>query len=428
MIHKVLEEWFDTLLYVGIVTGLVVFFCIYWGREWLFCQEKVILQEFLDETAISGKITQEEYAGLNKRLYDIHPEFSLEIYGYQNFQQHLYDMIPEEKWRSDFAKRNQKKHTVFNDYELQVYQTDENCLQMQTETNASVLAADRSEYLPLPKEETGVEVCAVRPFQEVYEDESLITLCRITDSNGMYYKEAAHIKAEFSGEVLLELTVDSMIYKIPVQVVCYPRIEQCDNGHLVVNTWEVIEEKKVTGKIRCPYCSILPERIICVESELHTKTGEKFKNGQIGILVTYLNGNTEYVSIDSKDWQDDFDSNYCGTQEVTIRYRNMETKIMMVSENPLCEKCAGECNDRSYEDYVKYPYCLECLSGMYLFTGEIREEEVLISKNDLLSELESKGEILLNRGDFFVIVYKSGRNVTALQRSIKIDGKSGINK
>ena len=428
MIHKVLEEWFDTLLYVGIVIGLMGFFCLYWGNEYSFRHAKAVLHEFLDKASVSGKITEEEYVGLNNALHDIYPGASLEISCYRYSKQKIFDLIPQEKLERDFAGRNSKKKIELKDYEIQIPKIDVNSLCMQTETNASVLAADKKEYLPLPKDETQVIICAVRPIQEVYIGEGLITLCRITDSNGVYYKEAAYAEAQKSGEVFLELVLEDRIYPVPIEVICHPKTVLCSNGHCIVNTKEIIEEKKLTGKIKCTYCSMLPMQLICDESELHIKTGEMLTGNQIRILVTYLDGNTEYVSPDSKDWQDDFDSNYCGKQEITIHYRNMETNLMVVSENPICEKCGKECNDRSYEDYVKYPYCLECLSGMHFLTGEIREEELLLSKEDLFAELELKGEILLNRGDFFVMICKRGKNMSVMQRKIRIDGKSGKNK
>ena len=68
MLHKVFEEWFDTILFVSIVMGLTIFFCVYWRNEYLFCHAKLVLQEFADKTAISGKITDDEYVKLNKDL------------------------------------------------------------------------------------------------------------------------------------------------------------------------------------------------------------------------------------------------------------------------------------------------------------------------------------------------------------------------
>ena len=142
----------------------------------------------------------------------------------------------------------------------------------------------------------------------------------------------------------------------------------------------------------------------------------------------HIRTSCRYATPESKDWQDDFDGEYCGTQIVTIRYRDKETTIRIISENSFCEKCGEKCNDRCYEDYVKYPYCLECLSGMYVYCGQSKEEEQIVMEKELLYELDTDGEFLLNRGDFVMVTYKQGKNVTILQRNIKINGRSGKNK
>ena len=429
MIHKLLEKWFDTILYVGIIVGIMGFFCFYWGNEYSFRYAKAVLQEFLDETSISGKITQEEYDGLKKRLQDTaYSEGALEMYVYKYSVERIYDLIPIEKWEKVFSEKNVRQPVIFQMYEPQIQQPLPSQLNMQTETNASILAADQQAYLPLPQEEDTIFIRAVREVQEVYEGEELITLCRVEAFGKVYYKEAEFIKAYESGEVLLELTLENNKYPVPVEVVCYPRTELCEEGHLVVNTKDVLEEKKLTGKIKCPYCKVIPSEISCTASVVNKKTGETWDSADVSLRVTYLDGSTEYVTPDSADWQDDFDAEYCGVQNVTIRYRNVGTVTTVLSENPLCQKCGEECNDRCYKDYVKYPYCVKCLSGMYLYTGQSKEEEQLITEKDLLYELDRNGELLFNRGDFIMITYKHRNNITILQQNVKINGKSGKNK
>ena len=425
MIHKLLEKWFETMLYIGLMLGLIGFFCFYWKEEYSFRHTKTVLQEFLEETSISGKLTYEEYSGLKKRLHEICPEGTLEISCYKYSSRAIHDLISKEKWEADFTARNVKKTVLFQEYEPQVRQQKESQLRLQKETNASILAADKQEYLPLPQEENRIFISAVREVQEVYEGEELITLCRVIDSGQMYYKEAQDRKATESGEVLLTLTLESGIYSVPVNVICYPRTELCAMGHRVVNTKEVLEEKKLSGKIKCPYCQVIPADIFCSTPVLYVKTGETIQRIGVNILVIYLDGSTEHVTPEAEEWQDDFDENYCGTQMTVIRYRNKETMIKVISENPLCKKCGGSCNDRCYEDYVRYPYCVECLSKIYVYTGENREEEELITKKELLYKLDTEGEFLLNRGDFIMVTYKQGKNITILQQKVKINGSSG---
>ncbi len=425
MIHKATEEWFDTVVYIGIIAGMLCFFCMYWRSEFSLRCVEVVLQEFLDETAISGKITREEYDGLCERLYDICPEYNLKINCYLYSTHRIYDLISEETWREDFEKRNKKKTVVLKDNSFEIRQQNTESLHLQNETNDSVLAAVRTEYLPLLEEKDGISVCAVRTKQEVYEGESIITLCRIDAPEGAYYAEALPLEANESGVVLLELSVEGTVYHVPVEVICHPRIVVCDKGHAVVNTKEIMEESKLLGKTSCPFCSFIPEYISVDKAVVSIKTGTPINKTILKATVTYLDGSTEVIVPDSEEWQDDFDPEYCGTQEVTIRYRNKETKITLISENSVCNKCGGGCNDRSYKDYLEYPYCIECLSLMYMYTGETRQEEQLLSEAELLSILDSKGEVLFTRGDFMTLTYRADKAMSCLQKEIKMDGRTG---
>lgn len=46
MVHKVLEEWIDTLLYVGIVIGLMGFFSYTGGMNTPFVMQKLFYMSF----------------------------------------------------------------------------------------------------------------------------------------------------------------------------------------------------------------------------------------------------------------------------------------------------------------------------------------------------------------------------------------------
>ena len=77
-----------------------------------------------------------------------------------------------------------------------------------------------------------------------------------------------------------------------------------------------------------------------------------------------------------------------------IRYRNAETKITVISENESCLQCKKECNDRSRKDYLNYPYCIDCLTKMLIFTGKTEIQERVIPEKELLVELETKQEFI----------------------------------
>lgn len=425
MIHKTLEEWFDTMPYVAGIAGLMLFFFLYWSNAYQVRYAEVVMQDFLYETAIAGKIRQEEYEILQNRLTSVCPDTELKIMCYKYRMSPMYAIIPAEEWRREFLKNNTRNEIIFKKYEPKVIQEKAENLRYQTETNESLLAGDRGEYLPLPSENGEISVCAVRANQEIYEDESLITLCRITTSQDVFYKEALPSVAKESGEILLELELDEKVYPVPVTVVCHPRILLCKYGHSVVNTKFVLEETKKTGNFVCPYCHLIPKTISCDVSGLKIKAGEQLTSISLGITVLFLDGHTEYITPDSEDWQDDFDMNYCGTQTVTIRFRNKEIMITIVTENPVCRNCGEQCNDRCPDDYEKNPYCTACLSEMYVDTGKWKGEEQIVLGKELVDCLNSNGEILLERGDFVVLAVEFKGNVISLQQEIKIDGKSG---
>lgn len=420
MIHKVLEELFDTLLFFVGVLGILIFFLLYWKSSFQIRYAEVVLQDFLGKIAVTGKVTKEDYEGLQRSLYEIDTSYELKMQWFQYEEQPVYSLISKDELSGYFKERNNIKPVVLKEYTQPLLQGPEEELKLQTETNASVLAAVQQDYLPLPVENKEIEISAVRPWQEVYVDEKLITVCKVISSDKSYYVEALDVIAKESGETNLDVVVEDVVYKVPVQVICHPRTVQCENGHTVLNEKEIINERKQTGKISCPYCKELPERISCGISELRLKTGEELAGSNIEIEVFYADGSTGYITPESKEWQDNYDKEFCGKQIVTIRYRNAETQIVVISENSNCNQCGKECNDRCREDYLDYPYCLDCLADLYIFTGQIQVKEKIIAGKELLSLLDKESEILFSRGDFIMLEYGKGRNKTVLQRKVTI--------
>jgi len=423
--HKILEELFDSLLFAIGVLGVLVFFLMYWGNSFQIRYAEVILHDFLWKTSVTGKITKEDYEGLHRSLYAIDSQFDLEIQCIQYLEHPEYKVFSAMELGDYFKKRNNRAVILMEEYCPSITQLPENGLRYQDETNESLLATKNTEYLPLPYENSEPVITAVRPEQEVYVGEKLITLCKVISNNMAYYAEAPEVIATESGEIDLKLVIDGTMYKVPVQVVCHPRTIRCKNGHTVLNEKGIIEEQKQTGTILCEYCRLLPEQISCEISELHLKTKEKLTGENIGIQVCYLDGTTEYVTPESEDWKDNYDEEFCGNQEVTIKYRNAETKIVIVSENGNCIQCGKECNDRCAEDYVNYPYCLECLCKKQIFTGQVYTEESITYGKELLSVLDTEQEFVFARDDYILIKYSQGKCRTVVQKKVLIDGKTG---
>ena len=425
MIHKLLGELFDGLLFFTGAVGVLIFFLVYWKTSINIRYAEVILQDFLWKVSVTGKITEDDYEGLQRTLDSIASKGDLKIKCIQYSEYPEYRMFTEKEMSTYFQSRNNRSSVVMEEYVLPVVHIREEDLKYQEETNDSFWAAEKMEYLSLPYEGSEVEIAAVCPEQEVYEGEKLITLCKVSSKDMNFYVEASEVIAKESGEIDLEVMIEETMYKIPIQVRCHPRTVQCNNGHTVLNDKRVIEEYKQSGTVLCTYCSMLPKKIFCEISGLNLKTGEKLTGEKIGVQVHYLDGSVEYVTPESEDWTDDYDEEFCGKQLVTIRYRNAETQIVVISENPPCIQCGNECNDRSKEDYKNYPFCIACLGKKYIFTGKVFSEEEVICENELEAAFEAEKEVVLTRGDYIVLEFDIGCYKTIVQKKILTDGTSG---
>lgn len=422
MLHKWLEEWNDTLLYLILLIGMTVFFSCYWKENFQIRYAEAMVQQFLEETVAKGKITLTEYEALVKKVTELHSEFEVELSGIRYELQPVYAMLPREQLTAYYTKRNIKKEWKKPEKKVSVVEEQADKLQMQQENNASVMAAERQEYLPLPDESTGIKISAVRPLQEVYEGEALITLCCVRDMSGYYYMEAEPVYAVSSGKVSLSLTLGEAVYQIPVEVWCYPRKMQCSQGHEVVNSKKILEEYKKSGVVLCPYCASIPQQIKCNEPVLYLKTGTELQ-GHSWITVTYLDGHTEVITPESEEWTDSYDKNFCGIQQVTIIYRGVEKQITVVTENETCKQCGAACNERCREDYIKFPYCIRCMTEVPLFTGKVYEEEQKISTKKLWTKLDECGEYPMEKGSFLCVRLSRGKYVSYMQRKVLRTGK-----
>lgn len=421
MIHKWMEELFDTLLYLGLVVGILIFSACYWREAYCVRCAELVVEEFLNDISISGRMSSEELEELLERIRRIDTAYDVELAYTSYTLQPCYAQIPVECLDKYYMERNRRKEVTFREFEINVEEENPEMLSYQTETNASIMAAE-GEYLPLPGEQENVVVEAVRMRQEAYEGEKLITVCRVTSEAGSYYVEAEPECAVETGTVELEVVVESEIHSVPMEVVCYPRVVTCARGHSVVNGKNVIEEWKQQGTIKCPYCAVIPERISCNEKLITKKSGTKLTR-EIWLEVVYLDGHTEVITSEHKEWQDDYDENYCGIQPVTIRYRGQEVVITVISENEVCNKCGKLCNERCFSDYTYFPYCTDCMSKVLLFTGEVYEEECLTDYEEIIAGLEKKKEVWWKKGDMVNIRLMKHKMIkTMLQRVIKRDG------
>lgn len=415
MLADLLEEWMDTLLYLVLLIGFSLFFICFWSSEIKEVCADIVIDEFLTETSVDGKITVENYAKLIQNLKQFHPESEVSINWIHYEVQPVYALFSKESIAEYYLARNVKKEKKIPEESLFLPEENPEELVFQTETNASLIAAGYREYLPLPQEGINFEIEAVRPFQEVYVGEPLISLCYVNDSYGSFYAEAKTVTAEQSGVLFLQLTLMDQNFCIPVEVKCHPRTVLCENGHEVVNTKEVISHYQMYNSIRCPYCSFLPRKITCNVPVIYRKTGSRLDEN-IWIEAEYLDGHTMIVTSDSEEWTDTYDENYCGIQQVEIFYRGVKTYVTVVSENDVCQQCEGACNERCYMDYQKFPYCITCMEKVALFAGHTYEEEQKIQNSEVLDRLDETGEVLMNAEDYIVLCVTSGRNYYSIQQ------------
>ena len=412
---ELLEEWFDTILYLVLLFGASLFFACFWSEQIQNECAETVVQEFLTEASIDGKITAENYQKMVRSFRKMYPDCEVDVKLEHNELQPVYAVFSKEEIAEYYLKRNVKKEKKVSAPEISIIEQNPEELVFQSETNATIMAAKHQNYIPLPQEESTPEIKAVRPFQEVYTGEELITLCCISNSVGNYYAEAEMTTAEHSGVMYLKLMLNGQSYEIPVEVKCHPRIVLCENGHEVVNTKEIISYFQTWESVLCPYCAFLPKNIICNSPVIYRKTGSS-PTDDIWIEVEYLNGETCKVTPESEEWMDTYDENYCGIQQVEISYRGVRTYVTIVSENDVCKQCKGACNDRCNEDYRAFPYCSMCMSKIPLFTGKTYEEEQKMENSELITYLETMGEILMEKGDTIIFYATADRKYLMLQQ------------
>ena len=419
MMRAWLEEWFDTLLMLFLIFASLLFSFYFWNEQYRLRYVEVIIKQFLENSCVEGKVSIEELDGVLSQIHKIDNTYSVELSYTGTKLEPCYAKIPKEQLDSYYLKRNIRKEIVLIPQEVNV-EKDNVDDTLQDETNASILAAGMGQYLPLPKEETIFSITAVRPEQRVYEGENLITLCLVSSAEGNYYVEAEPVIATKSGIIPMLVKINGRQEYVNVKVICYPREVFCKEGHIFANTKERIHKQEATGEqMSCPICEKLPKKIECNQTTVVLKTGEHLSKSSLFLEVSYLDGHIEKIFPLSKGWQDNYDANFCGIQIVTIQYGTLQDTVVVISEGANCVQCNGICTGKSYEDYIKFPYCTSCMSGHFLFTGEVYEEEFCMNLNEIITFLEEKGEVFLKEGERMMVGIKKGTTyVSVIEKTV----------
>ena len=427
MIYRWLEEWFDTLLMLFFIFASLLFSFYFWKEQYQLRCTQVIVDEFLDKSCVEGKISREEIEILLNQIRKIDNTYSVDIIYTGMELEPCYAKLSKEQLDRYYWKRNTRKEIVLVPQEINVQEeTIDN--KLQEETNASLLATGKEQYLPLPKGEEVFSVTAVRPKQRVYEGEELITLCLVTSSEGIYYVEGAPIKAITSGRISMLVNVNGIQTYVDIDVICYPRECVCDKGHTFANTKERIQQQELTGeKVSCPICESLPQKIKCNMSTIYLKTGESLLESSLFLEVTYLDGHVEKILPSKLGWNDNYDSNFCGLQTVTIQYGQLQTSVVVISEGRNCTQCGRICTGKCFEDYIVFPYCTTCMSEQLLFTGEVYEELFYMHLNELVYFLEREKYLFLKEGERIMVEIKKENTYVAIVEKTVIKNRKVYN-
>lgn len=410
-----MEEFYDMLLFIGILLGTLAFFICFWQESFQKQIVRMVVSDFLNQVATNGSISLEDYEGFLHQVSKINRNYKVELTYHGVIEEPCYALLSKEELEQYYLSRNVREECSLPLYEQEQEVISEEW-KLQKETNSSILAAGGEQYIPLPESGGALEVEAVRKQQRVYEGEELITLCFVQTEQGAAYVEAEPIRAEESGVVELVILLGDVITCAKVEVLCYPRQRVCAEGHMYRNTEEMILTEEGGGEVICPICSIVPVEIVCNCQTLLQKVGEEFLPERVWLTAKFMDGTEEKITPESEEWLDDFDKNFCGLQLVTVQYRGVQTQLVVVTEGKLCLNCGAVCGGRYYADYIQFPYCAECMSKVALFTGEVFTTEYKKNAEEIVADMDSTGQFVMKRDDYLTVLIKKGEIYSMAQQ------------
>ena len=408
------EELHDMLLGIILLVVALCFYTSYWQEEFRIRYAGMVVDDFLCKVAAKGSVTIEEYETLKMRISEISTRYCVELMCHERKMEPCYALIPKEQLEKYYSKRNVRKKKVFDeDISDELFEEMEQ-EKLQEETNASILSSTE-QFLPLPQL-GDITVEAVRKKQKVYEGEELITLCIFSSEQGSCYVEAASMVAEQTGTVELVVEIEGRTYYAEVEVVCYPREKICIHGHKYPNTKERIVAEEEGEEMQCPLCERIPVNMECNTVLAYHRIGQKLSKEQVWLKVLYMDGHEEIITPDSKEWLDDFDEEFCGLQSVTIQYRGVQQQVVVITEAEPCLKCGKLCEGKCYADYQAFPYCVQCMSEVPLFTGELYETEIQKNESVIIQSLKQEERFCMEKGDFLTVHIRRGKDYVFMKQ------------
>ena len=240
-------------------------------------------------------------------------------------------------------------------------------------------------------------ITPTHPIQTLYLNNPLITTAIIHYKDGS--TKVAVCVANFVPNTIVSNKIVTLSYAgftSPITVTVIPKTKTCVNGH----TYNLANDGSDPG---CIYCkSWLTSLVVSSPSigELTIYNGTTLEANGVVLLATYLNGRTELLY---SGYVNNLDTNYVGTQTVTISYKGKYTTLKVTSRRNLV-RC-GICG-KYYELYPdgSDPGCPFCAALIPVFTGKVLKYYAKTYSAEILEELyEGTGTYYFSEGDYLSI-------------------------
>ena len=377
---------------------------------------RYVSDTFLDRVSAKGTLTYDDYLIYADSIAKLNKGYEVQALHRSYIDTPYYDVLSANEIVAYYAARNiRNKIELEQDLDIPVVQEEEP-LTLQEESNATVFSALTGEYVPLPDEgaiTNQVTYTAVRPNQTVYENEPLITVCLQESPLGYQYIVADAVTVSVIGTRTVELTINGVPTGAFVSVQVYPRKLRCDNGHTYACTKEVIAEKESTGVwAGCPYCHIEVKKIDFLPANIVTQVGTDLVTAGLQCQITYMDGHIEMAVPNVDGFTTDYDSSYCGIQQVSVSYKGVvQDGLTVTTKGGTCVTCGLECSSRNYADYMLEKRCQNCLSGSPFFYGTTYVEESVTTMQEIEQLLQQDGEYPLSRNSYLeLFLYQTGQD------------------
>lgn len=363
--------------------------------------------EFVMEVTKDGVLTTEEYLIFENAVASMQGGYKIELRHQKYTTTPYYEFSDNNTIHNYFKERNNLAKSYVMVDEIEIQPVDTSKLKLQEQTNASVLASmSTNSYVPLPDDNNTSEDIvyeAVVPVQECYDGEKLVTVVKVYKDGMVFYAECDPVTVTGSGTGQAKLALNGSLIDETITVIVYPKTFTCSNGHVQATTKERIETYKSTGSYGlCDYCSLIPKSIT-LKNTLTATVGTTWEELAPEFTVTYMNGKTETIKHDQKGLYHDYDSNYCGTQTVTVSYKGFKTECFDITLTGRKCSCGQVCSERSYNDYLRFNYCDTCLTTVPFYFGDSYVQEDVVHHKEIAEILDNEGKYVFNRGDYLQV-------------------------